>query len=109
MKRTNEGCPESEIILQIPNPCKALIEPLQAPVRHLEELAHPTRSAWDFARVEADVAASVASVECTAIGVVLQSLDATNDRVQWGGEGGEGGEGVGLAWVAAQQLSLGCG
>lgn len=86
MKNKNEGCPDPKTILHVSESCKALLEPLRDLLRHVEKLAHPARSACDFARVEADVAASVASVECAAIGVVLQGLDATSDRVQWDGK-----------------------
>ncbi len=71
------------IVIEIPNVCKAVVDPLRKLLQQLEKLAHPARRERDFAEVEAAVATAVAAVECAAIGEVLRSLDATSDRVSY--------------------------
>lgn len=74
------------IVVEIPDSCKSVAEPLRNLLQQLEKLAHAGRRERDFAEVEAMVAAAVARVECAAIGDILRSLDAPSERVAHDGK-----------------------
>lgn len=77
----NGGCPVATIVVEFPESCKAIVEPVRALVELVEKLSHPASRKREFARVEAQVAESAARVECAAVGEVLRSLDAATERV----------------------------
>ena len=73
------------IVVEIPESCKSLFEPMLALVQLVEKLSHPGRRERDFAGVEAQLGAATARVECAAVGEVLRSLDAGTDWVMFEG------------------------
>jgi hypothetical protein len=85
LTKPNGGCPVATIVVEIPESCKSLLEPVLALVRLVEKLSHPARRERDFAGVEAQIGAATARVECAALGEVLRSLDATTDWVVFEG------------------------
>lgn len=74
------------IVVEIPQACKHLIEPLEALLDQVAKLAQPSRRACDFVQVEQRVAERVRALECAALGTVLESLDPSSDRVSCNGE-----------------------
>lgn len=74
------------IIVEIPESCKAVAEPMLALVETLGKLTDPRRRACDFADVEKQVAGKVAEIECAAVGEVLRSLDLGCERVAYDGK-----------------------
>ena len=83
---SNGGCPVTAIVIEIPESCKAIAEPISALVETLEKLTRAGRRVTDFAEVEAEVAAAVARVETAAVGAVLKSLDRASERVRFEGK-----------------------
>lgn len=73
------------IVIEIPESCKCILEPLLALTELVERLRHPARRAGDFADVEEEIGAAAARVECAAVGEVLRGLDATTDEVTFDG------------------------
>lgn len=69
------------IVVEFPESCKAIVEPVRALVALVEKLSHPSSRSREFAGVEAQVAESTARIECAAVGEVLRSLDAATERV----------------------------
>ena len=73
------------IVVEVPESCKSLLEPMLALVQLVEKLSHPGRRERDFAGVEAQIGSATARVECAAVGEVLRSLDAGTDWVVFEG------------------------
>lgn len=76
----------AKIVIEIPESCKHMVEPLEDLVTRVAMLARPGRRARDFGGIEREVATSVARVECAALGEILRGLDARSDVVLCDGE-----------------------
>jgi len=85
LSQPNGGCPVATIVIEFPESCKSMVEPVRALVELVEKLSHPASRSREFAGVEAQVATAAARVECAALGEVLRSLDATTERVAYDG------------------------
>lgn len=75
-----------QIIIDVPEECKSLMEPLTELLETMARLASPRRRAGSFAEVERTVAESVAAVERGALAVALSALDEMGERVRCGGK-----------------------
>lgn len=56
-----------KIVVEIPQTCKHLVEPIAALIEQVAKLAQPSRRACDFVQVEERVAERVRAVECAAL------------------------------------------
>jgi hypothetical protein len=71
----------AKIVVEIPESCKHMVDPIRQFVARVEALARPGRRARDFGGVEEEVASSVAKIECAALGEILRGLDEPSDVV----------------------------